>query len=361
LTKIKFRRTLKKSKYRVIGLMSGTSLDGLDIACCTFIRIGNSWTYRIECAETTPYPAPWREVLSTLQTSTALDFAAADADYGHLLGTLARTFMEKFSLRPDFIASHGHTIFHQPGLMLTSQIGSGACIAAETGLPVICDFRSLDVALGGQGAPLVPIGDQLLFGSMDFCLNLGGFANISFDNNGSRTAYDICPANIVLNHLAQQAGREFDPGGLIASGGTIDPTLLERLNTLPFYRQSFPKSLGREWVVQHVFPLLSGSGLPVHDLLATFCEHIAIQVAAAAGDKPGTNMLVTGGGAFNDFLVSRIRHHSIPGILIPDPDTVNYKEALIFAFLGLLKWRNEINCLKSVTGATRDSSGGAIY
>ena len=348
-------------KYQVIGLMSGTSLDGLDIAYCEFSLYNHRWSYNIECAETKPYPDRWTRILSTLESGSALDFVTADIEYGHLMGKHTREFIAKNYLFPDFIASHGHTIFHQPEKRITSQIGRGSAIAAETGLPVICDFRSLDVALGGQGAPLVPIGDALLFDEFDFCLNLGGFANISCQIANERIAYDVCPANLVMNQLASEAGYEFDRGGKLAATGTINQPLLETLNGLPYYQMESPKSLGKEWVVQYLLPLLITSEQSPTDLLATFCEHIAIQVAAASAMKKEAKMLVTGGGAFNDFLIQRIRHYAAPEIIIPDNHTINFKEALIFAFLGVLRWRNETNCLRSVTGASKDSSGGAIY
>jgi anhydro-N-acetylmuramic acid kinase len=348
-------------KYSVIGLMSGTSLDGLDIAFCEFNKTDQLWNYIIRHAETIPYPVYWKELLSSLESASALEFVTADIEYGHLIGRLTKEFIDRTKLVPDFISSHCHTIFHQPSKRITSQIGRGSAIAAETGLRVICDFRSLDVALSGQGAPLVPIGDALLFDTFDFCLNIGGFANISYQQNNQRIAYDICPANIVMNQLALAEGYEYDPDGRLAEKGIVNQPLLKQLNDLAFYQEEHPKSLGKEWVVLHIFPLLKSSGLPGCDLLATFCEHIAIQVAAAAGLSGGKKMLVTGGGAFNTFLIGRIRHHTVPDIIIPDNHTINYKEALIFAFLGVLRQRNEMNSLSSVTGAVRNSSGGAIY
>ena len=348
-------------KYNVIGLMSGTSLDGLDIAFCQFSRSKNGWRYHIVAAETQPYSITWKNRLMEAGSGSGLDLTATDVEYGHFSGELARSFIEKHKLSPDFIASHGHTVFHRPDRKITCQIGRGSAIAAETQLPVVCDFRSLDVALGGQGAPLVPIGDELLFGDYDYCLNLGGFANVSFREVNERKAFDVCPANIILNHLSARAGADYDAGGKMASGGRVKPELLENLDQLPYYKQNFPKSLGKEWVVEQALPVINRYDLPVNDLLATVCEHIARQVAFAAGTSHNARMLITGGGAFNDHLVERIRHHASPGIVIPDPLTVNFKEALIFAFLGVLRWRNEINCLGSVTGAVKDSSGGAIY
>jgi len=341
--------------------MSGTSLDGLDIAHCSFVRRGACWEYAILQAETMAYSDEWIERLSVVENFSALEFVKTDIEYGHLLGQFTNGFIRKHKLTPDLIASHGHTVFHQPDQRITSQIGRGSAIAAETGYPVVCDFRSLDVALGGQGAPLVPIGDKLLFPDYDYCLNLGGFANISTDTEGGRIAFDLCPANIVLNRLAAATGANYDYNGDMARSGTAIPELLHQLNTLPFYRQPGPKSLGKEWVISTIIPLLKGHKKPFPDLLATFCEHIALQVGAVMGRDPEKKMLVTGGGALNGFLVERIRHHVKPTVIIPDILTINFKEALVFAFLGLLRWRNENNCLRSVTGAACDNCGGAIY
>ena len=311
--------------------------------------------------ETISYNDEWKTRLANLEKSTALDFVTTDVEYGHLSGRLTKTFIEKHKIQPDFIASHGHTIFHRPEKKITWQIGKGSSITAETGLPVICDFRSLDVALGGQGAPLVPIGDRLLFSEYDYCLNLGGFANISCEQNGLRIAYDICPANIVLNHLAGKIGKSYDPSGQMARIGNLSPTLLSSLNQLPYYNHPPPKSLGKEWVLSHIFPILDSSSVLLNDQLNTFCEHIAIQVSRASGTNKNRKILITGGGAFNEYLLERIKFHTPNPVILPDENTINFKEALIFAFLGVLRWREEANCLRSVTGANKDNSGGAIY
>lgn len=345
----------------VLGLMSGTSLDGLDLAFCRFELVKGTWHYRIVEAETIPYTRDWQQRLQMLDRLSAGDLALADVELGHLMGKLAKEFIDKHRLKPGFISSHGQTIFHQPHLKWTTQIGNGAAIAAETGLPVVCDFRSTDVALGGQGAPLVPIGDRLLFPGFTFCLNLGGFANISFEHGGNRIAYDICPVNMVLNTLAGKAGKAFDDRGNLARSGTLLPGLLESLNQLPFYHQAPPKSLGKEWVEEYIRPLIPDPGSRIPDLLATFCEHIAIQVGKNTGTNGADRLLITGGGALNTYLVERIRHHATPQVALPDLQTIQFKEALIFAFLGLLRWRGEVNCLSSVTGASKDNIGGAIY
>ncbi|MBN8695032.1 MAG: anhydro-N-acetylmuramic acid kinase [Bacteroidetes bacterium] len=352
-----------QQKYDVIGLMSGTSLDGLDIAFCQFSVDNKQWKYEIVCAETIEYSDVWKQKLLSLETADALTFQLIHAEYGQFIGRLVADFIIKNSIKPDFVASHGHTIFHQPDKKLTVQVGSGAAIAANCKLPVVCDFRTLDVALGGQGAPLVPIGDQQLFGEYDFCLNLGGFANISYDHFGKRIAFDICPVNIVLNAFAARFGKKYDDKGEIARSGLISNYLLNEFDNLSHYRilPHTPKSLGKEWVINNIDPLIEKYELEDTDFMRTFTEHIAFQVARVINVKPYSRMLVTGGGTHNDFLMERIKALSKVEIIVADNDTINFKEALIFAFLGVLRWRGEVNCLKSVTGAREDSSGGSIY
>jgi anhydro-N-acetylmuramic acid kinase len=352
---------VQKNTYSVVGLMSGTSLDGVDIAFCSFRTEEGRWSYSIGAAETVAYSMEWKNRLASLENASAFEFAATDTEYGHFLGRITNDFILRHSITPDFIASHGHTIFHQPGRKLTSQIGRGSAIAAETRFPVVCDFRSQDVALGGQGAPLVPIGDMLLFGSYTYCLNLGGFANISFDESGSRIAFDICPANIVLNHLSKQLNQDLDENGNLARKGNLHHPMLDDLNKLSFYHQTPPKSLGKEWVLSEIHPVLQRFDLPVEDKLRTFVEHIADQVAGAVRPEATASLLITGGGAFNSFLVGKIREKTGLRVVIPDPFTISFKEALIFAFLGVLRWREEVNCLNSYTGAIRDNIGGAVY
>jgi len=346
-------------EYNVIGLMSGTSLDGVDLAYCKFYLHNSQWSYDIIANETAPYDAFWKETLKSLEKKDAATFAQINTDYGHFLGKLVKTFIAINNINADFIASHGHTIFHQPKKKLTVQIGNGSAIAAECGLSVISDFRSLDVALGGQGAPLVPIGDKLLFGKYTFCLNLGGFANISFDKKGKRIAFDVCPVNIVLNFLSEKKNLAFDEKGKMASLGKVNIELLNKLNNLDFYKMKPPKSLGKEWLIKSFIPILESFSISVEDKLRTVCEHIAIQISIIL--NLSSNVLVTGGGAYNDFLIGLIRSKTKNEFIIPDKNVIEFKEALIFAFLGVLRMRGEINCLKSVTGASRDNSGGAIY
>ena len=259
--------------------MSGTSLDGLDIAYCIFIFEDGKWTYQITKATTIHYSAKWKIRLSTLQEKSALELTKTNVEYGYYIGDQVNKFIKENKFQPDFIASHGHTIFHQPNDRFTLQIGDGNAIAATTSLPVIYDFRSLDVALGGQGAPLVPIGDRLLFSNFDFCINLGGFANISFEKENQRIAFDICPVNIVLNELAIAENKSFDEGGKLAESGEVNITILAELNELKYYKMKAPKSLGREWVEENIFPIFSKYKVSNIDLLTTFTEHIAVQIS----------------------------------------------------------------------------------
>lgn len=352
---------MSKSSYRIIGLMSGTSLDGLDIACCAFKQNGETWDYNIEEAVTYKYSHEWNEKLSTIHNSSAHEFALANTEYGYYLADKVNEFISAKNIRNiNLIASHGHTIFHQPEKKFTFQLGSGACIAARTGITTICDFRSLDVALGGQGAPLVPIGDELLFSEYDYCLNLGGIANISFNNNGKRVAFDICPVNLVLNQLAQMLGKSYDNEGNFARSGFLNNNLLEKLNNLDFYKATGAKSLGREWVEANFVSVLNSFKISTEDKLNTACEHITLQIVKHAQNK-SAKMLVTGGGAYNNYLIERLRFNSHAEIVIPDKQTIEYKEALIFAFLSLLRFEQKNNTLASVTGARTNSVGGAIY
>ena len=346
----------------ITGLMSGTSLDGLDMCHVRFTldESNQRWSYEILAAEDEPYSDELKHQLATAQNMTAEEYALLNSDYGLYLGTRVREFISRNRIKPDYIASHGHTIFHQPSRRLTTQIGSGAGIAAESGVDTICDFRTVDVALGGQGAPLVPVGDRNLFSEFSYCLNLGGFSNISFDNeDGSRGAYDISPVNYVLNHYTRTIGLDYDKDGEIARRGTVNEALLDNLNNLDFYHKTGPKSLGREWVEQSVIPLIDSFNLTMEDRLATFAEHVAIQISAHI---KGGRVLLTGGGALNKYLVERMQARAPQcEYHVPDKRTVNFKEALIFAFLGALWVANIPNCLSSVTGARYDNIGGALY
>jgi len=354
--------------------MSGTSLDGLDIAYCTFSFKKGKWTYKIEKAQTISYTKDWKSKLGNAHRLSSEKLCALDAELGKFMGKRVISFMRKNKIKKiDLISSHGHTVFHQPEKGFTLQIGSGAAIAAATGTKTICDFRSGDVALGGQGAPLVPIGDKLLFPEYEACLNLGGIANISLAvsfsfgegarraDEAKRFAFDICPVNIVLNYLAGKKGLLYDKNGKLAAKGKVNWKLLKKLNSLAYYKNLKSKSLGREWIEKHVFVPLDKEQIDLSDKLATASEHAALQIARALNHFKIKNVLVTGGGAYNTDLISRISDYSPTAIHIPDHQTIQFKEALIFAFLGVLREQGEVNCLKAVTGARRDSCGGAVY
>ncbi len=342
----------------ILGLMSGTSLDGLDLCLTAFRQKENGgWQYEILSATTMPYHDEWIQKLQRAPMLNALDFVALHKEYGKYLGEQSAHFLQSKNLKADYIASHGHTIFHQPKRGITCQIGDGSALAAAAGISTIFDFRSLDVALGGQGAPLVPIGDRLLFSEYGSCLNLGGFANISYEQNGKRMAFDVCPCNIVLNALSQTAGQAYDKDGLLASKGNVNMALLEELNSLDFYTQQGAKSLGREWVEDVFYKKIESSNIPLLDKMRTMCEHVAIQVAHCA---QGSTLLATGGGAFNKFLMQRIADLCKCKVVVPDAQTVNFKEALVFAFLGALYVTNQPNSLASSTGAKHDSVGGCL-
>ncbi len=350
-----------KNKFHVIGAMSGTSLDGLDLAYCVFEKKKSEWSFSLKQTQCIKYTSEFRKMLSELENASAFAYVKADTEFGAFMGKAIKSFIHKHTLTVDFIAAHGHTIFHQPHIGLTSQIGNGAAVAAAAGYTTICDFRRMDVALGGQGAPLVPIGDKLLFGEYEYCLNLGGFANVSFQYQKKRIAFDICPVNIVINKLSQERGLEFDKQGNLAKKGKLNSTLLTALNNLDFYKNKFPKSLGKEWVLLEIFPLLNRSKISIEDKLNTFYEHVAMQISRAITSRKKSRILVTGGGTYNDYLITRIKYHCRNEICIPSKEIIEFKEALLFAFLGVLRMRGEKNCLQSVTGAIANNSGGCIY
>ncbi|RXM39422.1 anhydro-N-acetylmuramic acid kinase [Chryseobacterium sp. CH21] len=345
-------------KALAIGLMSGTSLDGLDICLAEFEK-QDQWTFQILKAETLPYSEDWENLLRNSIHLTAEDLLELHSEYGFYLGQQVKGFINKNQLENiSLIASHGHTVFHQPKKKFTLQIGDGRAIKLETGLPVIYDFRSQDVLMNGNGAPLVPIGDELLFSNYSACLNLGGFSNISLQSGGKRIAFDIAPVNIILNYLAKQLHQSFDENGELAEKGKINKTLLDQLNELDFYHYSHPKSLGIEWCNEHIFPALENVG--TLDALATFTEHTAQQIANVINEYNIKDILITGGGAYNSFLIEKIRSKTTSEVIIPEKKIIDYKEALIFAFMGVLKMNNEINVLSSATGSTKDHCSGVI-
>ena len=348
----------------VIGLMSGSSLDGIDMVDVDFWNDGG-WRFEIVAKDSFEYGETWRKRLSDAFYMSHDELRDLDIQYGKMLGEMTKEFIAKHRLRPEIVASHGHTIFHRPQERYTLQIGDGQALADGCGVKVINDFRTEDVLKGGQGAPLVPIGDKLLFSEYPYCLNIGGIANISYDIDGQRIAYDICIANQALNHLAGLFDKNmcYDKDGLIARGGVIDNQLLEKLNASHYFSQKPPKSLGREFFEENIKPLFIKAcrRITTPDMLATFVEHIATQIGRSIENQPVGKILITGGGAKNKFLVERIRTNTKHEVVIPGNDIIDYKEAIVFAFLGLLRNDNKVNILKSVTGAESDSCSGKIF
>jgi anhydro-N-acetylmuramic acid kinase len=359
--------------YRAIGVMSGSSLDGLDIVYTELHENGSNWTFEIQSAACYEYTEEWKDKLRSATSLNALDYQLLHAEYGHYLGSEINRFIEENNLhyKVGLISSHGHTTFHMPAKKMTAQLGDGAAIAAVTGLPVVSELRALDVAFGGQGAPIVPIGEKLLLKDYDLFLNLGGIANISFKLPNEYIAFDVCPANRVLNLLSAMVHKEYDAGGQMAASGNVHAGLLQKLNELDYYRQPYPKSLANDFGTDVVYPLIKSFGLPHTDALRTYVEHNVQQIKMVI-DTVDTKhsvdttrkLLVTGGGAFNTFLIQRLTEElSSLGIqvVVPDDKIVMYKEALIMALIGILRWRQEYNVLSSVTGAERDSIGGAVW
>lgn len=354
--------------YRAIGCMSGSSLDGLDIACVEFTETGGNWTCQVLAAACIPYDSGWMEQLRSAPHLGAEAYLVLHSAYGRYTGELVNAFIQQYQLQHTIhlVASHGHTVFHDPTRRMTAQLGDGAAIAAVTGLTTISDLRSMDVALGGQGAPVVPIGEKLLFPGYNSFLNIGGIANIAVHSAGHCLAYDVCPANRVLNLLASLNGKEMDEAGRMAAAGQVDANLLQKLNALPYYRKGYPKSLDNRFGTDVIFPMITEAGLTISDALCTYVEHIATQVSSALQQHQplAAELLVTGGGAFNSFLVERLQQHLQPAgmkAVVPDMETVKFKEALIMALMGVLRWREAANVLPSVTGASRSSSGGALW
>jgi anhydro-N-acetylmuramic acid kinase len=349
-----------KNDLLVAGMMSGTSLDGMDLVLCRFSKEA-SWKYEVMASVTYAYTPEWKERLTGAPFLGAEAFILLHQEYGRFIGGQVRRFLDEFGLRADLVSSHGHTIFHQPDRRMTFQLGEGAAIAASCGITTVSDFRTFDVALGGQGAPLVPIGDDLLFSEYRFCLNLGGFANVSTRSGNHRLAFDVCPVNIVLNAMALETGREYDAEGSLGRTGKPDLSLVDQLDRLSYYAVKGPKSLGREWVETVFVPLLDRSGLSLEDRMSTVYEHIARQIGNCVAPYGKGDMLVTGGGAFNTYLLEQIAGHTPVKLVVPDENLVKFKEAVVFAFLGLLRYRHESNSLASVTGATRDSASGVVH
>nr|WP_093139423.1 anhydro-N-acetylmuramic acid kinase [Ulvibacter litoralis] len=352
---------MKKNSYHVVGVMSGTSLDGIDLCEIVFtFSETNAWSFELFASETVAYPSTWKQKLQEAVSHSEAALETLNLEYTEYLSEVILTFVKKHTIKNlDAVCSHGHTILHQPANGITLQIGNLPKLAKLIQQTVVCDFRVEDVALGGQGAPLVPIGDALLFKEYDYCLNLGGFANCSFERNGERIAYDICPVNIVLNPLAEAYGKPYDDGGEMARHGKFSLSLSSALREIPYYKLLPPKSLGLEWVQNEFLPILNNKRYGDAYKLRTVTDHIAAVIARQF--NKGSKVLVTGGGAYNRYLLEMIKRSKDVALIVPDAKMIEFKEALIFGLLGVLKLRNEVNCLASVTGASKDHSGGMIF
>jgi anhydro-N-acetylmuramic acid kinase len=348
---------MQPQSLKILGVMSGTSLDGLDLALCEFKMNGDAMSFNLLNVQTIPYETVWKERLQNAFEASAEQYFKLHSLYGEFIAENVNTFLAKNNQVSNYIASHGHTVFHRPQLGFSTQIGCGATIAAKTGINTVCDFRSLDVALKGQGAPLVPIGDRDLFSESGSCLNIGGIANISYTKNGNTSAFDICIANMALNYLTESIGKSYDDGGVLAASGICDGELLEQLLNLNTQQQS----LGREWFEQNFLPILNTSTISLHDKLATCVEYIVFHVSSVLKKEKINSVLVTGGGAYNSFLIKRLKSDYKGEVYIPSDDIIQFKEAIIFAYLGYLRVNEQINTLDSVTNASRDSVGGCVY
>ncbi|MEM9850303.1 MAG: anhydro-N-acetylmuramic acid kinase [Bacteroidota bacterium] len=368
---------MTKRTYRILGLMSGSALDGLDLAYCRFELAANRdfelLNWEIEQATTLPYSESWQNRLAQLIHADARSFAETHVHYARYVGQLVNQFLADYQLDPDYIASHGHTIFHFPDLFYTTQIGEGAALAATTGYPVICDFRTQDVAQGGQGAPIASIADKYFFGQYDFCLNLGGIANLTAKVDKKYVAFDISGANQILNALAAEIGLAYDDKGELAAQGNLIPTLFKASNQLDFLTADYPKTLDNQWVKTQLLPIFKNPSYALKDRLHTAVQHIAYQIAAAvkkvveqeAMRKSSYHFLATGGGAYNNFLMTSMQRafaqHTPVHIHVPSDTIISFKEAAMIALMGVMRIENVPNCMSNVTGAKFDTINGAIY
>lgn len=355
--------------YSAIGLMSGSSLDGLDIVYATFKENDSKWSYKVNAAACFPFSSSWKNKLKNAVKLNASDYLLLHSEFGKYNGEKVNEFLRKNLIKTkiDVIGSHGHTTFHLPAKNMTHQLGEGASIAATTKIQTVSDLRNMDVALNGQGAPIVPVGEKLLFPEYRYFLNIGGICNVSIHEKKSILAFDVCPANRVLNMLSNELGKQYDKGGNLARSGRVIHSLLEDLNALKYYSGSYPKSLPNSFGTDVIYPMLKISGVNIYDAMATFSEHIAQQLMKSLvvfQRKKVEKMLITGGGAFNSYVIERIQYYLQPlGIeaVVPGHDMVNYKEALIMSLIAVLRLREEANVLATVTGAKRNSCGGALW
>ncbi|WNJ21424.1 anhydro-N-acetylmuramic acid kinase [Pontibacter sp. G13] len=354
-------------RYTGIGTMSGTSMDGLDLVACTFEIDGDQYSFSVDHAQTVPFDEKWHARLYHLRDQSAEVYAKTNVYFGHWLGETIQSFIREFDISPDFAAIHGQTIFHQPNLNFTSQIGDGETVASYLPCPLVSNFRNKDIALGGQGAPLISLGEKYLFPDYPLFLNLGGFSNVTFGS----IAFDLTPVNIVLNYLWSQREQvtevQFDEDGDFARKGSFIEPLFDALNELPYYHQAPPKSLGWEWVQEEVLPLLNHYPANLEDRMHTFTHHVVFQIARGLEQiqAEGHSMLVTGGGGHNGFLMELLQNSLQPLQITISQDApkqwVDFKEAIVFAFLGLRTLEGKTTTIQGVTGASQASVTGSIH
>jgi anhydro-N-acetylmuramic acid kinase len=357
-------RKKPSKKFSAIGMMSGTSLDGMDLVFCEFESYDNEYSFQLILGETIPYAPDWQLKLSTATSLNGSDLMALHHAYGKLTGENINRFLKRNNIPQEvnFIAMHGHTVFHEPKAGYTFQLGDANDVAALTQTKVVADFRGLDMALGGRGAPLVPVGDLFLFPEYTYCLNLGGIANISIQQEGGdMIGFDICGCNILLDRLANVEGMPFDEYGYMAGKGNVIRSLLRELVNCRMETFLNKQSLSKEMILENEWEILKNSGASTEDKLATVCEYIVAMIKNSIPSKSQKRMLITGGGAFNKTLINRLNNTIEVEIVLPSKHLIQFREALIFAFLGLRRLENKYNCLSSVTGAKRNSAGGCIY
>ena len=357
--------------------MSGSSLDGLDLAVCTFsyeLSEDGLFTvtdWHIDAALTDPYPPAWRARLETAPHLPGHELWRLHADFGRWIGHRAEVFLRSHSgPPPTLVGSHGHTVFHDPSQRYTCQIGDGAAIAEQLGLPVVTELRSSDIAAGGQGAPLAPVADKYLFPDHAAFLNLGGIANLSVRTaTGKYTAGDISGCCQILDRLARLEGQAFDDNGELARRGRFRADLAEAIGTLPYHAAPYPKSLGNDWVVDQLWPVLKSSAYPTADRLHTFTKWLAVKTVtdleAIANGMPLGDVLVTGGGAQNTYLLEQLQRAASAQnqvrFIAPDDTTANFKEAALVALCALLRIEGRPNSLPSATNARCPTINGALY
>lgn len=344
--------------------MSGSSLDGIDMAYCK-IQTANPYTFTIIAAATSPFSHEEFLMLKNCTPDIHYNYHKEDEMFAKVSAQAINNFLQKNNLpKPDAIASHGHTVFHFPALGKTKQIGSGQLIANLTGCKVIYDFRAADVEAGGQGAPLVPLCDAIFFNNYHACLNIGGIANISFDTPTGRIGFDICGANQLLNYIAQTIDLPFDENGELAAAGFVDEQLLSDLDACAYFQLPYPKSLDNHFVRKYFIERIAAANISANDKLATATYHIAKQIAIIINQQNKVHenyrLLVTGGGAFNVYLIQLIEKLTGIKITLPANEIIQFKEALAMCLMGVEKLQNKPNFLPSVTGAKTAVSGGVV-